>query len=338
MQRGRFFHLAALGGMLALAAGAPRPAHGAATPVSTPSAPTLTPADGRVLVSIAGVLNAVGYNVYSQTDPTSTPVLVNAQPTPYTWLIDDGSGKGLKNGTPLYYTVKALIPDASGKPVEGPASPQAVTVPNPPLFGSLVTYNIGTLHPASATYDPTQKVISVRSSGGEFWDNSDSQSFIAMPVDGDFTITATLPAAPTLEGTATQVHAKIGLEMREGLEAGAPYAYEFASVMRDPEIRLEVRRVPFGDNASSDNYPDDQSVGATNFADFKFPVVMRLTRSGTMISAQESHDGGTTWIDEGSPQDFSQLGTTTYVGIGATAESDGDYVDGKLTNLSITTP
>jgi hypothetical protein len=338
MQRGRNIHLAALAGAFALAAGAVKPAHGAATPITTPSAPLLTPADGRVLVSFGGVLNAVGYNVYSHSDPTAAPVLVNAQPTPYTWLIDDGGGKGLKNGTPLLYSVKAVIPDASGKPAEGPASPEAATTPNPPLFGSLVTYNIGTLNPGSATYDATKKVINIRSSGGDLWDNDDSQTFIAMPVDGDFTITATLPADPTLEAGATQTSAKIGLEMREGLEPGAPYAYEFASVKRDPEIRLEVRRVPFGDGSSSDNYPDDQSVGATNFADFKFPVVMRLIRSGTMISAQESHDGGTTWIDEGSAQDFSQLGATTYVGIGATAEDDGKYVDGQLTNLSITSP
>src|SRR5690348_1805166 len=127
MKRSRYVYLAALAGVLALAAGTMQPAHAAA--LNTPGTPLLTPADGRVLVSFGGVLNATGYNVYSQTDASSTPVLVNAMPTPYTWLIDDGGGKGLKNGTPLYYSVKALVPDASGKPTEGPASALAVTVP-----------------------------------------------------------------------------------------------------------------------------------------------------------------------------------------------------------------
>src|SRR5438093_12957985 len=80
MQRGRYTHLAALAGMLALAAGAVKPAQGAATPVNAPAAPTLTPGDGAVLVTYGGVLNAVGYNIYSHA-AGSTPVLVNAKPT-----------------------------------------------------------------------------------------------------------------------------------------------------------------------------------------------------------------------------------------------------------------
>jgi len=339
MHQGRYTYLAALAGVLALAAGTARPAHGAGTPINTPSAPVLTPADGRVLVSISGVLNAVGYNVYSHSDPNAKPVLVNAQPTPYTWLIDDGGGKGLKNGTALLYSVKALIPDASGKPVEGPASPEAVTTPNPPLFGSLVTYNIGTTNPGTVTYDPTKKVINVHASGGEFWSGSDSETFAAMPVDGDFTITAKIPAPPTIANGGTSNSGKIGLLMRESLDPGAAYAYVFASVMRDKEILFEGRRVPLGNGTSSDNFPDDFSGGQTNFADLKFPVWMRLIRSGTMMSAQESEDG-TTWKDETAAEDYGRMPTTTYVGIGATALSDGMYLDGQIdaTSFSITTP
>jgi hypothetical protein len=336
MKQGRYIHLAALAGVLALVASTMRPAHGAATPINTPAAPQLTPGDGAVLVTYGGVFNAVGYNVYNHASG-STPVLVNAKPTPYTWLIDDGGGKGLKNGASLAYSVKAVFQDSSGKMTEGPASPEAVTTPNPPLFGSLVTYTIGTLNPGSATYDKTKDLINIRAAGADIWDNNDQQTFVGTAVTGDFTITAEIPKPPAYEDSSiTRGDGKIGLEMRTALESGSPYALVFASVMRDPEILFEGHFTPEGANdAGSRTF----SAGTTDFASTKFPVWLRLSRSGTMMSAQQSTDGKT-WTDVTAAQDFSRLPDFLYVGIGATAHEDDTWLDGQVvgSSLSITTP
>src|SRR4051794_38344662 len=135
MERGRFISLAALASALVVSAGVRTPAQAAA--INSTAAPILTPADGRVLVSFGGVLHAKGYNVYSHA-AGAAPALLGS--TPYTWLVDDGGGKGLANGTPLFYSVKAVGADDK----EGPASLENVTTPAPPLFGALVAYNITT--------------------------------------------------------------------------------------------------------------------------------------------------------------------------------------------------
>jgi hypothetical protein len=335
MQKGRFIHLSALAGALVLAAGGMQPAHGAA--INTPAAPLLTPGDGKVLVTFDGVLGAAAYNVYSSNTASGAGTLVNAQPIADPWLVDDGAGKGLKNGAPLFYAVKAVMPDKT----EGPASAQAVTTPAPPLLGGLVAYNIGTLNPGSATYDPTAKMINVRAAGADVWDATDQQTFTGTAVSGDFTITAKIPAPPTIENGGSSNDGKIGLEMRTSLDAGSPYAMVFASVMRDPEVLFEGHFTPEGVK-NDPNTSTTFSAGNANtptFADIKFPVWVRLSRSGTMMTAQQSEDG-TKWDNVTAPQDFSRLPDTLYVGIGATAHDDTQYLDGQIdgSSLTLTTP
>jgi hypothetical protein len=218
MQRGRFLHLAALAGVLALTAGARTPANAAA--INTPAAPILSPDNGRVLVTFGGVLNATGYNVYRH-EGGGAATLVNAAPTPYTWLIDDNNGAGLTNGTPLFYSVKAVVSGA-----EGPASAENVTTPAPPLFGALRLYNITTPGiapaPGSVTLDTASDTVTIHASGDDIWDAQDGQSFLATPVSGDFTIAAQFLGAPT-GGEPT--YGKVGLEMRTGLEPLDEYAW-----------------------------------------------------------------------------------------------------------------
>lgn len=338
MQRGRYIHLAALAGVLALAAGTMQPAHGAAVAVNTPAAPILTPGNGAVLITYGGILNAVGYNIYSHA-AGATPTLVNATPDAFTWFNDDGAGKGLKNGTPLFYSVKAVLVDSSGKMTEGPASAEAVTVPAPPLLGGLVVYTIGTMNPGSATYDKTKDLITVRAAGADIWDGNDNQTFVGTKVSGDFTITAKIPAPPTIENGGTSTFGKIGLEMRSSLENDAPYAYVFASVMRDSpaEVMLEGHFAAEGTNAASATTFSGGTGGDTTAQ--KFPVWVRLSRSGTMLDAQQSLDGKT-WTETYQAEDFTRLAPDQYVGIGATAHDDTQYLDGQIvaSSLTITTP
>jgi len=325
MQRGRYLHLAALASVLALTAGVGTPAHAAA--INTPAAPILTPDDGRVLVSFGGVLHATGYNVYRHA-AGSAAALVNAQPTPYTWLIDDNGGAGLPNGAPVFYSVKAVVGGA-----EGPASSENVTTPAPPLFGALRLHNITTpgIEPApgSVTLDTAGDTVTIRASGDDIWDAQDGQSFLATPVTGDFTISAKFLGAPT-GGEPT--YGKVGLEMRTGLNPLDEYALVFISVHRDPAIMFEFRKLLDGSangGGGNGDVADDQ----------KYPVFLRLSRQGTTMAAQQSQDG-TTWTDVFDAQDFTRLPPTVYVGVAATAHMDKSFLDGKFqaSSLSITTP
>jgi hypothetical protein len=338
MKRGRFIHLAALAGVLALTAGTMQPAHGAATPVTTAAAPILTPGDGVVLVTFGAVLNAVGYNIYSHPDG-GTATLVNAKPDAYTWFNDDGGGKGLKNGTALFYSVKAVFADSSGKMTEGPASAENAVVPNAPLFG-MVAYNFTTpghpVQPGAVTYDKSKDLINIHTSGDDLWDGEDGQTFLATKVSGDFTITAEIPAPPK-GGDPT--YGKVGLEMRSSLEPVAPYAFVFASVNRDPEFMFEGHFGAEGTNAASST---QFSGGTIALADAKFPVWVRLVRSGTMLDAQQSEDGGKTWTETYQAEDFTRLQPDQWVGVAATAHTDDPTMelDGQIvaSSLKITTP
>jgi regulation of enolase protein 1 (concanavalin A-like superfamily) len=324
MRSGRYL-LAALAGVLALTVGARTPVH--AAPINTPSAPILTPDDGRVLVTFGGVLGATGYNVYRRT-AGGTATLVNASPIPYLWLIDDNGGAGLANGTPLFYSVKAVVGGA-----EGPASPENVTTPAPPLFGALRLFNITTpgIEPApgSVTLDAGSDTVTIHASGDDIWDAQDGQSFLATPVSGDFTISAKFLGAPT-GGEPT--YGKVGLQMRTGLNPLDEYAYVFISVHRDPAILFEWRKLLDGsaNGGGGDGDPAD---------DQKYPVWLRLSRQGTTMTAQQSLDG-TTWTNVTEAQDFTRLPPTVYVGVTATAHQDKSYLDGKFqaSSLSITTP
>jgi hypothetical protein len=326
MQRGRYVFVAALAATAVLSAAGARSAQ--AADLKSPAAPILTPADGRVLVTFGGVLNAAGYNVYRHA-AGSTAELVNSAPTPYTWLIDDNGGKGLANGTPLYYTVKAVLADKT----EGPASLENVTTPAPPLFGALVAYNITTPGvdpaPGTVTLDTAKDLISIHASGDDIWDKQDGQTFVATPVTGDFTIKAKFPGAPTGSGSNA---AKVGLEMRTGVAPLDPYAFVFISQVRDPAILFEFRKLLDGTGNGGGG-------GGDAAADQKYPVWLKLARQDTTMSAQQSQDG-TTWTDVTGAEDFTRLPPTVYVGLAATAHQDKSYLDGKIvaSSVSITSP
>jgi regulation of enolase protein 1 (concanavalin A-like superfamily) len=297
-----------------------------------------TPSSGAVLLTFHGAPNAVAYNVYRSVagNVNDAPVLVNSTPTPYTWLIDDGGGSGLTNGTGYLYEVRGVVMDSANNAVETIGSNLAATVPNPPILGGLTTYTIGTFNPGSATYDPGTKMITVKAAGADVWDGTDQQTFVGTAVSGDFTVSAKIPAPPT-GGDAT--YGKIGLEMRTGLESGSTYGMLFASTHRDSpaEIMFEGHFGAEGTNAASATTFSGGNGGDTTAQ--KFPVWVKLQRRGTVMSAQQSQDG-TNWTDVTDAQDYSRLPDTLYVGIGATSHDDTKYLTGQIdgSTFSLTTP
>lgn len=322
-------YLWVLAGVLASAAGAARPAHAAPPVLNTPLRVAAQPGNGAVLLTYGTVPGATGYNAYRRAHGAAadTAVKVNAEPTPYGWLIDAGAdGAGLANGTNFIYTVKAVLADNT----EGPASEEVLVRPHAPLGGAFSVHDIGTLNPSTVTLSEDGKTLTVRASGGELWDGNDNGTFVGAAVAGDYSVSAKLLERPVIEEGGNN-SAKGGVIIREGLARNSRNAYVFASATREPAVRYEgLTGVP--GQADADGNIHNFSAGSGEDASMTYPRWLRLTREGNTITASHSTDG-TNWTqtiegDEGK-KTFFGLSPITYAGITAVALTDGTYVETK---------
>jgi hypothetical protein len=289
---------------------------------------------GAVLIAwIASPNPAVaGYNVYRNDVGVAADkaVLVNPTPTTGTTLLDMGpNNAGLPLGKPLSYTVRTLYKDASGNAIEGSTSGPAVVTPQNPTVipaGSFFYYDIHTPHPGSVTVEGN--VLTIRAAGHDLWDGNDGQTFLAMPMTGNYQITARLNEQPTLvDPDAGNPWAKIGVQIRAGLNRGDPFGVAYASVERDPEVMYEGHKSFF---SGIDNF----SHGGTGLNDTTFPVYLRLVKQGATITAFQSFDNST-YTQIGDPQDYGSLPPVTYVGIVLGSSRQGQYAIGKFAADSI---
>jgi hypothetical protein len=297
---------------------------------------------GAVFLTWHAVPNpaVVGYNVYRRDVGVADDKagLLNPQPAASTTLLDAGpDGKGLPLGKPQVYFVRAVYKDAAGKLSEGSSSGQAVVTPQNPIQvpgvpqGSFLYWDIDTLNPGSATLDGN--VVTIRASGPDLWDKSDGQTFLGIPVAGDYQFTAQITEQPqNVDPDAGNPWAKIGVEIREGPFKGDRAAFIFASVQRDDEIIYEGRKVFGGSGAGGP--PTLFSQPGTSIGDTKFPVWLRLVKQGAKITAFQSFDGNS-FTQVGDPQDFGTMPSVTYVGLEVTAARDGQYAIGKFDANSI---
>src|SRR5262249_44921592 len=104
--------------------------------------------------------------------------------------------------------------------------------------------------------------------------------------------------------------------------------YNFVSANRDPEVLNEFRKEILN---SGGNQGSNQG---SSLADTKFPIWLKLTKTGTMIQAFQSNDGSS-YTAIGDPVDFTNVTDITYAGVAATAHSDGGYVTGVLDATTI---
>ncbi len=342
MVRRTCIHLATLAAAVTLAAGMARPAHAQANLQAFPQA------GGAVFVTWQADPNPAitGYNVYRR-DTTLTAdkaTLVNAQqPITSSFLMDAGdNGKGLPLGKSLTYFVRAVSKDASGKLVELNPSPEVIATPQDPIklgSGSFFAYDMDTRNPSTLTMNGN--VLTVQASGVPLWDVSDGQTFVAMPVSGDYQFTAQVVENPTnVDATGADNssngsgNAKAGIEIRASLLHKDWYQAAFTSVNRDPEILSEGRMA--GDGVYTQPFGTGS---ATSQADTKYPLWLRLLKKGSVITAFQSFDGKT--FDQiGDPRDFGSLPTTTWAGIFVSADhapdSDKYYTVGKFDVTQIT--
>src|SRR5262249_32408256 len=149
--------------------------------------------------------------------------LVNTQaPLTTTSVLDSG----LPLGTPVVYFVRAVSKDSSGNPVEGPNSGESSVTPQNPTKlppGDFLYYDIDTANPGSITMNGNE--LTIRASGPPLWERADGQTFLAMPVAGDYQITMAITAHPENDAADDNPsgNAKVGLEIRADLFKSAPY-------------------------------------------------------------------------------------------------------------------
>jgi hypothetical protein len=317
-------YLGLLVGVAACAACAVKPALAAPPVLNTPLRVMALPGNGATLITFGTVPGATGYNVYRRAhgEAADKAVKVNAQPSPYGWLIDAGADNaGLPNGTNFIYSVKAVLTDGS----EGPASEEVLVRPQVPLGGAFFVHDIGTLNPSTVSLSEDGKVLTVRASGGELWDNQDAGTFIGTAVAGDYSVSAKVLERPVIQEGGSN-SAKAGVIIREGLERFSRNAYNFVSASREPAVRYEgLISVP---GADAVNF----SGGSDEDATLAYPRWLRLTKDGNAITAFHSTDG-TNWKQtiegEDGKRDFLGLSPVTYAGLTTVALVDGTYVEAK---------
>jgi hypothetical protein len=329
MQRGRSVLLGAFAGALVLSAAA-KPSHAQGNLQAFPRA------GGVVQVSWLASPDpaVVGYNVYRRGSTLTADKAELATPQPITasTFMDSGpNGQGLPLGQPLIYSVRAVAMDSSGKAVEISRSPESSVTPQnattlPP--GDFFYYDIDTTNPGSISRDGN--ILTIRASGPPLWDKFDGHTFLAMPVSGDYTLTASLSEHPVNEDPDNGAgNAKVGIEIRAGLHKMDPTAFVFSSAQREPPVLYEGRHATNGD-VRPWSLPEP-----TGDADVPYPLLLRLEKVGAVVTALVSHDKGQTYLPVGEPQDFGVLPPVTYAGLFVSADRDGQYTIGKYAIDSI---
>jgi glucose/arabinose dehydrogenase/PKD repeat protein len=140
-------------------------------------------------------------------------------------------------------------------------------------------------------------VMTVRGAGADVWDRADAFQFVWQPLTGDGSITAQVTS---LSGTASW--AKAGVMFRGTEDVAAAHAFMLVSQSRGLAFQ---RRTAAGGVSES-------TAGPMTAA----PMWVRLTRSGTRVTADSSPDG-VTWTTAGVAS--VALPATALVGLAVTA-------------------
>jgi hypothetical protein len=294
-----------------------------------PAGPTpvvAVPGPGAVLLTFGTVPGATGYNIYRQGPEDEEPVKVNAEPTPYGWFVDQGpEGKGLANGVAYRYTVRAVLENGEGEPVESAASEVVLGQPQVPIAPGFYSTDIGTLTPGSTKLE--SDVLTVTGSGQDIWNATDSFRFVAIPRFGDYRISAKLLEKPAAAEGNADPWAKAGLMIRESLDPGSRFGMALATPANG--VHFFWRRGYRRDD------PDNLSSAEGTGADTVYPLFLQVTRVGDTIAAFQSEDG-TSYLPVGEPVTFPNLAKTTFAGFAVTARSEGRLLTAKFDAPSVT--
>ncbi len=183
--------------------------------------------------------------------------------------------------------------------------------------------------PGSSVVDGNQ--ITITASGTDLWNAADGFYFAYKRMVGDGQIIARLNTIEGADGLTPNGWAKVGLMFRETLEPGSKDIICVQTISNNRALQARA------------------TTGAGYLGDFGgmngvAPSWLKLMRKGNSFRAWTSDDG-LVWTEFANPASFSTLSVaqTAYVGICATAHTDGNVVGTNavsiitnLTDISIT--
>ena len=161
----------------------------------------------------------------------------------------------------------------------------------------------------SASY--SSGVFTVNGSGADIWGSTDQFNYVSQPLTGNGTIVARVTSQ-----SDTDPWAKAGVMIKQSTTGGSPYA--LLGVTPGNGIAFQ-----YGFNAS------------TSGVSYSFPSWLKLTLSGSTVTAYSSADG-TTWTEVGTTT--ISLTAPVTIGLFTCAHNGGALGTATFDNVSVTSP
>ncbi|NLZ05314.1 MAG: DUF1349 domain-containing protein, partial [Phycisphaerae bacterium] len=154
--------------------------------------------------------------------------------------------------------------------------------------------------------------------GTDIWDTADQFRFVYKSLSGNGSVTVRVDSL-----VRSNEWAKAGVMIRETLEAGAKHA--FVAVTPEPAHGVSFQRRPTAGQASAN----------TDVADVAIPCWVRLTRTGSTFTAQQSADGATWTEIVVSPALEILMASNVYVGLAVCSHDAAMVTAAEFSNLSM---
>jgi hypothetical protein len=272
----------------------------------------------------AALGSLAGWRREETTQPAGKPVKAAGPSTPSSGSLDARAGKGLPNDTNFYYLVRAVLKENS----KGSASEEALGMPQVPIGDGFLLYYFDNrpfggprIRPARLTLDTADDLLTIEATGAEIWSFADSGGCVARPVTGDYSVTMKVLEKPRALYTGDGAdNVKVGPMIRDHVFLGSRYAYLHATSGRG--VLWERRTALPGERRTAflrdlREYYGARGVMAADDASTTYPLWLRLTKAGAVITASQSNDGihFTQVGPEQTPEDFGQMNAVTYAGI-----------------------
>jgi hypothetical protein len=287
-----------------------------------------TAGDGAVLLNWTGAPGADRYNVYRRLDGEKEFTKLTAEPTKQTFFTDTAA----PNGKVARYIVTGLVGNE-----ETAGALQAVASPSPPIVigkGQFFNQNVDIKSLASTQVTGDGQLV-ITAAGSGFSDADwrgafDGFRFVAAQMDGNFTLTGQITAKVTSDQDRNVEEGKhqnggVGLMVREGLSPSARFGMIFATLGNGVQFRGRTAAAAAAD-VSEDGTDDDNT---------KYPLYLRIQRTGDVIKGFQSADGKT-FTQVGGDLTLSGLNGPVYVGFAVTNGFEGFNMTARIDAKSIT--
>jgi hypothetical protein len=238
-----------------------------------------------------------------------------------------GGGQGLPISPNFYPSVGTLL----RKQHHRPAQEESLGMPEVPIGDGFLLYYFDNrpfggprIRPARLSLDIENDLLTIEATGQNIWSFADSGGFLARPVAGDYSITVKVLEKPrALYSGAGENNVKVGPMIRDHVFLGSRYATLAATSGRGI---LWERRTGFSweqRTASARAFDGAEGEVVVDDARTTYPLWLRLTKVGAVITASQSDDGVhfTQVGAERTPEDFGMMNAVTYAGIGFIASS-----------------